>query len=249
MERWTSRAGRAKEAPSPCGSRRGESAEMESILVVEDDAHIALGLSKNLQFEGFNVQVAADGERALEMIVDKQPDLILLDVMLPRMNGFEILREVRRLELEIPVIMLTAKAQEDEKIRGLDLGADDYITKPFSLHELMARVRAVLRRKRRFEKSIEKESFGSVSVDFGAMTVTVAGVEVKMTSRELELLKLFLTREGEAIEREEIVRRVWGFDYEGTDRTLDNFVSRLRQKLESDPAAPRHFLTVRGVGY
>lgn len=222
---------------------------MENILVVEDDTHIALGLTKNLQFEGFKVQVAADGERALEMIVDRQPDLILLDVMLPRMNGFEILREVRRLELEIPVIMLTAKAQEDEKIRGLDLGADDYITKPFSLHELMARVRAVLRRKRRFEKQTEKETFGSVIVDFAAMTVCVAGVDVKMTSKELDLLRLFLSREGEAIEREEIVRRVWGFDYEGTDRTLDNFVSRLRQKLECDPAAPRHFLTVRGVGY
>src|SRR5688500_257267 len=172
---------------------------MEKILVIEDDVHIALGLSKNLQFEGFSVEVAADGERGLEMVVDNQPDLILLDVMLPRMNGFEILREVRRLQLEIPVIMLTAKAQEDEKIRGLDLGADDYITKPFSLHELMARVRAVLRRKRRFEKHTEKEQFGTVCVDFAAMTVLVAGVEVKMTSKELDLLKLFLSREGEAI--------------------------------------------------
>jgi DNA-binding response OmpR family regulator len=222
---------------------------MEKILVVEDDGHIALGLEKNLKYEGFSVQVANDGESALEMIVDRQPDLILLDVMLPRMNGFEILREVRRLELEIPVILLTAKAQEEEKIRGLDLGADDYITKPFSLSELMARIRAVLRRKRRFEKSTEKFCFGTVVVDFAAMTVLVGGTDVKMTSRELELLRLFLTREGEAIEREEIVRRVWGFDYEGTDRTLDNFVSRLRQKLESDPAVPRHFLTVRGVGY
>jgi DNA-binding response OmpR family regulator len=222
---------------------------VESILVVEDDPHIARGLEKNLSFEGFSVQVAADGERGLEMIVDKKPDLILLDVMLPKMNGFEVLREVRRLEIDVPVILLTAKAQELDKIHGLDLGADDYITKPFSLSELMARIRAVMRRKRRFEKQIEKVSFGSVCVDFAAHSVTVAGELVKLTSRELDLLRLFLSREGEAIEREEIVRRVWGYDYEGTDRTLDNFVSRLRQKLERDPAAPRHFLTVRGVGY
>jgi two-component system, OmpR family, alkaline phosphatase synthesis response regulator PhoP len=222
---------------------------VESIIVVEDDKNIARGLEKNLRFEGFSVQVAEDGERGLELIVDKKPDLVLLDVMLPKMNGFEVLREIRRLGLEIPVLMLTAKAEELDKIRGLDLGADDYITKPFSLSELMARIRAVLRRKRRFEKKIEQTSFGRVRVDFIARSVEVDGSPIKLTHRELELLRLFLTREGEALEREEIVRRVWGFDYEGTDRTLDNFVSRLRHKLELDPDEPRHFLTVRGVGY
>jgi two-component system, OmpR family, alkaline phosphatase synthesis response regulator PhoP len=222
---------------------------VESIVVVEDDRNIARGLEKNLRFEGFSVQVAEDGERGLELVVDKKPDLILLDVMLPKMNGFEVLREVRRLGLEIPVVMLTAKAEELDKIRGLDLGADDYITKPFSLSELMARIRAVLRRKRRFEKKIDQIGFGRVRVDFISRSVEVDGSPVKLTHRELELLRLFLTREGEALEREEIVRRVWGFDYEGTDRTLDNFVSRLRRKLEMDPDAPKHFLTVRGVGY
>ena len=222
---------------------------METIIVVEDDRNIARGLEKNLRFEGFAVQVAEDGERGLELVVDKKPDLVLLDVMLPKMNGFEVLREVRRLGLETPVLMLTAKAEELDKIRGLDLGADDYITKPFSLSELMARIRAVLRRKRRFEKKIEHVTFGRVKVDFVARSVEVDGSPVKLTHRELELLRLFLTREGEALEREEIVRRVWGFDYEGTDRTLDNFVSRLRRKLELDPDEPRHFLTVRGVGY
>jgi two-component system alkaline phosphatase synthesis response regulator PhoP len=222
---------------------------VESIVVVEDDRNIARGLEKNLRYEGFSVQVAEDGERGLELVVDKKPDLILLDVMLPKMNGFEVLREVRRLGLEIPVVMLTAKAEELDKIRGLDLGADDYITKPFSLSELMARIRAVLRRKRRFEKKLEQVCFGRVTVDFISRSVEVEGCPVKLTHRELELLRLFLTREGEALEREEIVRRVWGFDYEGTDRTLDNFVSRLRRKLELDPDAPKHFLTVRGVGY
>ncbi len=222
---------------------------MESIIVVEDDKNIARGLEKNLRYEGFAVQVAEDGERGLELVVDKKPDLILLDVMLPKMNGFEVLREVRRLGLEIPVVMLTAKAEELDTIRGLDLGADDYITKPFSLSELMARIRAVLRRKRRFEKKVEQVQFGRVNVDFVARSVEVDGSPVKLTHRELELLRMFIMREGEALEREEIVRRVWGFDYEGTDRTLDNFVSRLRRKFEVDPDAPRHFLTVRGVGY
>jgi len=222
---------------------------VESIVVVEDDRNIARELEKNLRFEGFSVQVAEDGERGLELIVDKKPDLVLLDVMLPKMNGFEVLREVRRLGLEIPVLMLTAKAEELDKIRGLDLGADDYVTKPFSLSELMARIRAVLRRKRRFDRKIEQVSFRRVKVDFVSRSVEVDGSPVKLTHRELELLRLFLTREGEALEREEIVRRVWGFDYEGTDRTLDNFVSRLRRKLEIDPDDPQHFLTVRGVGY
>ena len=222
---------------------------MESILVVEDDRNIARGLAQNLKFEGFGVQVAEDGERGLQLAVDRQPDLLLLDVMLPRLNGFEVLREVRRLELEIPIILLTAKGEELDKVRGLDLGADDYITKPFALSELMARIRAVLRRKRRFERRVEKVEFGGVEVDFVARRVMVGGKPKKLTTRELDLLKLFLVREGEALEREEIVRRVWGYDYEGTDRTLDNFVSRLRHKLENDPRCPKHFLTVRGIGY
>lgn len=222
---------------------------MESILVVEDDPSITRGLVQNLKFEGFSVQSAADGELGLDMAVRKVPDLILLDVMLPRMNGFEVLRELRRLDIEVPVIMLTAKGEEIDKVRGLDLGADDYLTKPFGLSELLARIRAVLRRRRRFDKTIETVRFGDVEVDFKSRKVEAKGKPVSMTTRELDLLKLFLTREGEALDRQEIVSRVWGYDYEGTDRTLDNFVSRLRHKLESDPTHPRHFLTVRGVGY
>ena len=195
------------------------------------------------------MQHALDGQTGLEMAVSKPPDLMLLDVMLPRLNGFEVLRELRRLELEIPVIMLTAKAEEIDKIRGLDLGADDYVTKPFALAELLARVRAVLRRKRRYDKKNERVTFGDAEIDFAAARATFEGEPVKLTARELDLIKLFVEREGQALTREEIVRRVWGYDYEGTDRTLDNFVSRLRQKLEHDPANPKHFLTVRGIGY
>jgi DNA-binding response OmpR family regulator len=221
----------------------------ETILVIEDDASISKGLKKNLAFEGYSVFVAPDGERGLELAVDKAPDLIVLDVMMPKMNGFEVLRELRRREIDVPVIMLTAKGEEMDKVRGLDLGADDYVTKPFGLQELLARIQAVLRRKRKFDKEIETVSFGKVTLDFSARAATVAGKPVQMTSREFDLLHFFLSREGEALERQEILNRVWGFDYFGTDRTVDNFINRLRQKLEPDPDKPTYFQTVRGVGY
>jgi two-component system alkaline phosphatase synthesis response regulator PhoP len=221
----------------------------ETILVIEDDASISKGLMKNLSFEGYSVFVAPDGERGLELSVDKAPDLIVLDVMMPKMNGFEVLRELRRREIDVPVIMLTAKGEEIDKVRGLDLGADDYVTKPFGLQELLARIQAVLRRKRKFDKELETVSFGKVSLDFKSRTATVSGKPVPMTSREFDLLHFFLSREGEALERQEILNRVWGFDYFGTDRTVDNFINRLRQKLEPDPDKPMYFQTVRGVGY
>jgi DNA-binding response OmpR family regulator len=221
----------------------------ETILVIEDDASISKGLEKNLAFEGYSVFVAPDGERGLELAVDKAPDLIVLDVMMPKMNGFEVLRELRRREIDTPVIMLTAKGEEMDKVRGLDLGADDYVTKPFGLQELLARIQAVLRRKRKFDKDIEKVSFGKVTLDFTARSATVAGRPVQMTSREFDLLHFFISREGQALERQEILNRVWGFDYFGTDRTVDNFINRLRQKLEPDPDQPVYFQTVRGVGY
>jgi DNA-binding response OmpR family regulator len=221
----------------------------ETVLVVEDDLAIVKGLETNLRFEGFEVLTAADGERGLELAVDKAPDLVLLDVMMPEMNGFELLRELRRREIEIPVIMLTAKGEEMDKVRGLELGADDYVTKPFALQELLARVHAVLRRKRRFDKQLERVTFGRVELDFTSRTAAVAGRPVEMTEREFDLLRFFLSREGEALDRQEILNRVWGYDYFGTDRTVDNFINRLRRKLEPDPDAPRHFLTVRGLGY
>jgi len=221
----------------------------ETVLVVEDDLAIVKGLETNLRYEGFIVLTALDGEQGLELAVDKQPGLILLDVMMPKMNGFEMLRELRRREMDIPVIMLTAKGEEMDKVRGLDLGADDYVTKPFALQELLARVHAVLRRKRRFDKNLEQVSFGRASLDFTARTATMDSEPVELTSKEFDLLKFFLTREGEALDRQEILNRVWGFDYFGTDRTVDNFINRLRRKFEPDPEDPQHFQTVRGVGY
>jgi DNA-binding response OmpR family regulator len=221
----------------------------ETVLVVEDDPSIAKGLEKNLRFEGYQVFVAPDGQRGLELAVDKAPDLILLDLMMPGLNGFEVLRELRRREIEIPVIVLTAKGEESDKVRGLDLGADDYVTKPFGVKELLSRVSAVLRRKRRFEKQVERVCFGRVQIDFSAREVKVSGRRVELTQKEFELVRFFLAREGQALDRQEILNRVWGFDYFGTDRTVDNFINRLRQKLEADPERPRHFLTVRGMGY
>ncbi len=222
---------------------------MDSVLIIEDEPHIARGLEQNLKFEGFSVRVANDGQTGLEMAVDRQPDIILLDVMLPRLNGFEVLRELRRLQIAAAIIMLTAKGEQLDIVRGLDLGADDYITKPFALSELMARIRAVLRRQRSHCVKEESLSFGRVEVDFKKFSATVDGRPIKLTTREMELLRLFVEREGEALPREEIVTRVWGYDYEGTDRTLDNFVLRLRQKLEPDSGKPKHFVTVRGIGY
>ncbi|NMB74241.1 MAG: response regulator transcription factor [Myxococcales bacterium] len=221
----------------------------ESILIVEDDPAIAKGLSHNLRFEGFSVYSAADGERGLELALEKKPDLVLLDLMLPKQNGLEVLRELRRLGSDVPVIVLTAKGEEHDKVRGLELGADDYVTKPFSLKELLARVHAVLRRKRKFEKAVECVCFGDSCVDFLSHSATFRGRPVELTAKELELLRLFFSREGQALSRQEILNRVWGFDYFGTDRTVDNFITRLRQKFERDPEQPQHFLTVRGVGY
>jgi DNA-binding response OmpR family regulator len=221
----------------------------ESILIIEDDPAIAKGLLHNLRFEGFSAHWAGDGERGLELAVDKRPDLILLDLMLPKQNGLEVLRELRRLENDTPVIVLTAKGEEADKVRGLELGADDYVTKPFSLKELLARIHAVLRRKRKFDKEMAQADFGEAQVDFTARTASFRGRPVELTAKEMELLRLFLSREGQALSRQEILNRVWGFDYFGTDRTVDNFITRLRQKFEADPERPRHFLTVRGLGY
>lgn len=221
---------------------------MERILVVEDDPSIARGLASNLEFEGFTVQVAKDGAAALELAMARAPDLMVLDVMLPRMNGFEVLREVRRLGIECAVIMLTAKAEEVDKVRGLDLGADDYVTKPFGLAELLARIRAVLRRHGTGDVP-KVVNVGRAEIDLVARQLRVNGADVSCTRKEMDLIELLIVRRGEALSREEIVTRVWGYDYEGTDRTLDNFVSRLRRKIEEDPSHPRHLLTVRGIGY
>ncbi|BBM87350.1 response regulator transcription factor [Candidatus Uabimicrobium amorphum] len=223
---------------------------METILVVEDDPAILLGLTKNLQFEGFNVLCAEDGEEALEIIFNKPIDLLLLDVMLPKLNGFEVCKTVRKKNLGVPIIMLTAKDKEIDKIMGLDLGADDYIAKPFSVRELIARINAVLRRKRKYEdKANDVLLFGNIKVNFQGRTVHKDDERVDLSPKEFDVLKLLVQNKGKVLSREEILNKVWGYDYFGTARTVDNFINKLRQKIEEEVTQPLYILTVRGIGY
>jgi len=222
---------------------------VETILLIEDDPAIALGLKKNLRFEGYEVLTATKGDEGLEVAVQKQPDLILLDIMLPNLSGFEICKTLKRSRVDIPVIMLSAKDQEIDKIMGLDLGADDYITKPFSIRELIARINAVMRRKKRYEKELETYTFGDVEVDFSARTISRGGRDLDLSPRAFDLLAYFVRHPNEVIDRKQILNKVWGYDYYGTARTIDNFVTKLRQALEPDIRQPRHFVTARGIGY
>ncbi len=217
------------------------------ILIIEDDASITAGLRLNLRHEGFDVVTRSEGESGLREAMDNPYDLILLDVMLPVMNGFEVLRELRRRGSQSGVIMLTAKGLEEDKVLGLDLGADDYVQKPFGLHELIARIHAVLRRREAHAPSMT--IFGEVTVDRRARTVSRAGAAVVLSPREMALLMFFLDHPGRALTRNALLEGAWGLDYEGTERTIDNFVVSLRKKLEVDPESPRHLITVRGTGY
>ncbi|HSP77100.1 MAG TPA: response regulator transcription factor [Myxococcaceae bacterium] len=218
------------------------------ILVVEDDLAILTGLSMNLKLEGYEVLQAQDGRQGLARALDEAPDLMVLDLMLPELNGFEVLKELRQRGRDTPVVVLSAKSAETDKILGLDLGADDYVVKPFGLQELLARIKAVLRR--RFPPAAQQPvGFGDVQVDLPAKTVTRDGQPVELTAQEFKLLAHFLAHPGRTFSREELLSAAWGFHYEGSARTVDNFMRQLRLKLEPDPEEPRHFLTVRGLGY
>ena len=217
------------------------------VLIVEDDSSLLFGLKKNLQFEGYEVLTASDGEAGLSLAVDERPDLIILDVMLPRMNGFEVCEVLRSNKVETPVIFLTAKALESDKVTGLTLGGDDYMTKPFSVAELLARIQTVLRRVNASEG--EKLTIGPLELDLSGRSVRLEGKEVNLTTKEFELLCFMARNIGKVLPRERILQKVWGYNYYGTARTIDNFINRLRQKIEENPLEPRFLLTVRGVGY
>ena len=217
------------------------------ILIIEDDASIAAGLRLNLRHEGFDVLLASDGESGVRAALLEPFELVLLDVMMPEMNGFEVLRELRRRGVTAGIIMLTAKGLEEDKVLGLDLGADDYVQKPFGLHELIARIHAVLRRHSAQVPSMSQ--FGDVKVDRRAREVTRGKERVALSPREMSLLLFLVDHPGRALTRDALLEGAWGLDYEGTDRTVDNFVVSLRKKLELDADRPRHFLTVRGIGY
>ena len=220
------------------------------ILVIEDDPSILLGLRMNLTSEGYSVEIAEDGEAGLSKARSSAFDLIILDVMLPRKNGYEVMTELRAQQDKTPVLMLSARTAEVDKIMGLDVGADDYITKPFSVGELLARVRVALRRRARpAETPRPSFRFGDVVADEETREVRKSGELVDLTATEFDVLAALATVRGRILSRRQIMDAVWGDDHHGTERTVDNFVAQLRAKLEDDPAEPRHIVTVRGVGY
>jgi DNA-binding response OmpR family regulator len=219
---------------------------MTKILVVEDEPAIALGLRNDLTLEGYAVEVVADGETALRRAADRSFDIVLLDIMLPRKDGFAICRELRRAGVKTPIIMLTARAQESERVLGLELGADDYVTKPFSPLELCARIKAVLRRS---VDRPEHTRFGSVEIDFGRCLVRRAGVVVDLTPLEFKVLTALIQARGRLLARDQLIDQAWGSGVSISDRVVDNHVMNLRRKLEEHPAEPRYLLSVRGLGY
>jgi two-component system response regulator RegX3 len=224
---------------------------MDRILLVEDQEAIAAFVQTALEQEGYTVQIASDGAAALAQVEAEPPDLILLDLMLPTLSGLEVCRAVRARRDYIPIIMLTAKSEEVDKIVGLELGADDYITKPFSARELVARVRAVLRLARQAGGRPPRNTLraGPLEIDLEGRTVSVRGQPVHLAPKEFDLLATLARRRGRVFGREMLLERVWGYDYMGESRTVDVHIQRLRGKIEPDPAHPRYLLTVRGVGY
>ena len=220
---------------------------METVLIIEDDAALSRGLKDNFAFQGYHVLLAADGEAGLNLAVESKPDLIVLDLMLPKMNGYEICRRLRREKLEVPILMLTAKAEESDVVLGLELGADDYVKKPFSARELMARAEGLMRRRRQGEP--ERWTFGDYVLDTRARNLTRQGEMVEISPKEFALLHFFLQRAGHALSREEILNRVWGYDVNVTPRSIDRFVATLRRKIERDPREPEFILTAREFGY
>ena len=219
------------------------------ILVVEDEPNMVAGLRDNFEFEGYEVITAGDGIEGLQRALEESPDLVVLDVMMPRMSGLDVCKQLRAKRASIPIIMLTARGQELDKVVGLELGADDYVTKPFSIRELLSRVKAVLRRTAVVSKDKDQHSFGNVEVDLRRRRVLRSGKALEVSSTEFELLKYFICHSGEALSRDRLLEDVWGYENYPTTRTVDTHLVRLRQKLEPDPEQPQFFLTVHGTGY
>ena len=224
----------------------------EKIVVIEDDPSILRGLQLNLGMEGYLVRSAVDGETGLALARSEKPDLVVVDVMLPRMGGLEVVRELRNEDPDLPVLILSAKGQESDKVAGLQLGADDYMVKPFGLKELLARIDALLRRRRARGETGPGRAIrraGDVELDLDARTARAQGRTLDLTSREFDLLSYFVTHPERVFTREQLMDAVWGSRYFGTVRTVDNFIARLRAHIGDDAESPRHLETVRGIGY
>jgi DNA-binding response OmpR family regulator len=220
---------------------------METILIVEDEPAMLRGLKDNFEFKGYGVLTAADGEVGLNTALNKKPDLIILDIMLPKINGYEICRLIRQEKLEMPIIMLTAKGEESDIVLGLNLGADDYVTKPFSIKELLARAAAFLRRSKQAEQDVYE--FADFLLDIPARKFTRKGKEIELSPKEFKLMELFVKKPGRALTRDEILNIVWGYDCIVTPRSIDRFVATLRNKIEPDPHNPAFIHTIREIGY
>ncbi len=222
---------------------------MSRILVIEDDPAILRGLADSLRRESHDVLTAADGDAGYNAIGQRRPDLVILDLMLPKMNGYELCRRVRAEGLNTPILMLTARGEEGDRVLGLDLGADDYVTKPFSLRELLARVRALLRRAQPQRALIDELRVNHIVIDFRKYEATSGRQPLELTRREFQLLRVLASRPGEVITRPDLLDQVWGLDEYPTTRTVDTHIAALRAKIERDPGKPEHLLTMRGVGY
>ncbi len=221
----------------------------KSILIIEDDQSILRGLKHNLAFEGYKVLTANEGKEGMNLALNNRIDMLLLDIMLPGINGYEICRMVKKEKPELPIIMITARGTEIDKVTGLDVGADDYLTKPFGIAELLARIRALFRRTSDTTKVSDTYSFGHVHLDFKKYKVHRNNIEVKLTTKEFAIIKYLIQREGEVVHRHDLLDEVWGFEVTPTTRTVDNYIFELRKKLESNPSKPAYILSIRGIGY
>jgi len=222
----------------------------EKILIIEDEEDLVKGLKLNLVDEGYEVDYALNGKEGLEKALKENPDLILLDIMLPGMNGLEICKELRQKKMDIPILMLTAKGEEIDKVIGLEIGADDYISKPFSIRELLARVKAHLRRENRGGEAVPAVvQLESVKIDFGHFKVIRKEEEIDLTSLEVDVLRYLIGQDGKVVSRDDLLDKIWGYEKFPTTRTIDNHILKLRKKIEMDPNHPHHILTVYGGGY
>ena len=222
----------------------------EKILIIEDEEDLVKGLKLNLADEGYEVEWAFNGEEGLRKAIEEKPDLIILDIMLPKKNGLDVCRELRQKHVTVPIIMLTAKGEEIDKVVGLEIGADDYMTKPFSIRELLARIKAHLRREKRKAITIPQVySLGDVEIDFTHFKVRHKDKQLDLTSLEVEILKYFIAHQVEVITREVLLDKIWGYEKYPTTRTIDNHILKLRKKIETDPSHPKYILSIYGEGY
>jgi len=223
---------------------------MKKILIIEDEPDLVKGLKLNLSDEGYDVSWAVNGVEGLRKAIEEVHDLIILDIMLPEMNGLDVCRKLRQKNIDIPVIMLTAKGEEIDKVLGLELGADDYITKPFSIRELLARIKTQLRHGEKEGKPVPQlYSFGEIEIDFARFKVSLRGKELDLTSLETDILKYFIIHRGEVVSRNDLLDKIWGYESYPTTRTIDNHILKLRKKIEDNPSHPRYIISVYGGGY